>query len=354
MVADLVRRTDRTRFELHVIAVNFLGRYAEGLEEFAGLHVAGPLPRWSLLWPGPLIATLRRLAPDVVHIHSGAWYKGAFAARRAGVPLVVYTDHGRKHPDPLSDRVQDGLAARWTDVIVAVSDELARQLTAIAGSSVAEIVTIRNGIDTEAFTPREDDGAIRRELGIPASTPIIGSLGRLDHIKGYDVMIEAFAQLAGDGSAGERPMLLMAGDGPDREELERLIDARGIRERTRILGWRRDVHDLHAAFTVFTLSSRSEGTSISLLEAMSAGLCPVVTDVGGNAAVLGDALRHRLVESERPDLLARAWREALIDADARARDARAARQRVCERFSLSTMVRQYERIYSAVRRRRCS
>jgi glycosyltransferase involved in cell wall biosynthesis len=94
------------------------------------------------------------------------------------------------------------------------------------------------------------------------------------------------------------------------------------------------------------MSSRSEGTSISLLEAMSAGLCPVVTDVGGNAHVLGPALRHRLVPSESPAALAGGWRSALLDPARRVEDAATARRRVEREFGLRAMVRAYENLYA--------
>jgi glycosyltransferase involved in cell wall biosynthesis len=97
------------------------------------------------------------------------------------------------------------------------------------------------------------------------------------------------------------------------------------------------------------MSSRSEGTSVSLLEAMSAGLCPVVTDVGGNAAVLGPALRHRLVPPADPEALAMAWRDALVDSDRRTADGAAARQRVKAVYSLEEMVRRYESLYEGRR-----
>jgi glycosyltransferase involved in cell wall biosynthesis len=98
------------------------------------------------------------------------------------------------------------------------------------------------------------------------------------------------------------------------------------------------------------MSSRSEGTSVSLLEAMSAGLCPVVTDVGGNAAVLGDGLRHRLVPTERPDALATAWLDALTDCERRQADGAAGRVRVTQKFPLDTMVQEYERLYERASR----
>ena len=97
--------------------------------------------------------------------------------------------------------------------------------------------------------------------------------------------------------------------------------------------------------TSFTMSSRSEGTSISLLEAMSAGLAPVVTDVGGNAAVLGDTLRHCLVPSEDAEALSLAWEEMLQDPELRERGGVTARGRVSEAFGLDAMVHAYERLY---------
>jgi glycosyltransferase involved in cell wall biosynthesis len=78
---------------------------------------------------------------------------------------------------------------------------------------------------------------------------------------------------------------------------------------------------------------------------MSAQLCPVVTDVGGNATVLGARLRHRLVPPRDPAALAAAWRDALAQPDRRSADAVSARARVLEAFTLDAMVRAYERLY---------
>ena len=124
------------------------------------------------------------------------------------------------------------------------------------------------------------------------------------------------------------------------------MTAYGLRDEIRFLGWRDDVHDLYATLVLFTLASRSEGTSVSLLEAMSAGLCPVVTDVGGNADILGEELKHRLVPPEDPVALTNAWENALKDLARRERDARVARSRVTARFGLDSMVKSYEQLYA--------
>jgi glycosyltransferase involved in cell wall biosynthesis len=346
LIADLARHVDSARFESHILGLRYLGRFSEGLEEFAKLHTAGPLPRYSMLWPRSLIRQIRGIAPDVVHTHSGVWYKGALAARRAGVGLLVHTDHGRRKPDPWQARFLDGLAARRTDLIVAVSDVLGGQLAATVVRQAERIRVVPNGVDTAVYHPAPDTGVIRREFGLLPAVPILGSIGRLERIKGYDVMLAAFTELLAGWSGGPAPVLLVAGDGSERQDLEAFIRSHSLEGAVHILGWRDDVHDLHQAFTIFTMSSRSEGTSLSLLEAMSAGLCPVVTDVGGNAAVLGAELRHRLVPSGDPGALAAAWRAALVDSARRSADSLAARRRVECSFGIGAMVRAYEELYA--------
>ena len=301
-----------------------------------------------MIWPRGLTRTIRTLAPDVVHTHSGVWYKTSLAARRAGVPRLVHTDHGRHYPDSLAGRLLDGLAARRTDVVVAVSEALRRQMAATLVPRPAEIRVVINGIDTRRFQPRSVNGSVRGELGLPAGAPVIGSIGRLDAIKAYDVMLEAFARLrAGWSDAhGAPPSLVLVGDGPERARLAALIDQLELRDAARLAGWRKDVENVYPAFDIFTLSSWSEGTSLGLLEAMSSGVCPVVTDVGGSGAALGEALRHRLVPPGNPTALAAAWRDALADSARRARDATAGRRRVEQAFGVDAMVREYERIYS--------
>jgi len=140
-------------------------------------------------------------------------------------------------------------------------------------------------------------------------------------------------------------VLVVGGDGTERQELQRRVDELGLDHSIKLLGWRDDIPDLRSAFTLFTMSSRSEGTSVSLLEAMSSGLCPVVTDVGGNADVLGNSLRHRLVIPESPSALAEAWIAALADRGGLARDGVLSRARIQEKFSLDQMVRAYGELY---------
>ncbi|MGI9078333.1 MAG: glycosyltransferase [Gemmatimonadaceae bacterium] len=351
LLADIVTRADRQRFEMHVMALQYLGRYAEGLHDVATVHLADHMGRGSLIWPRALIRNIRQIAPDVTHSHTGVWYKAAFAARRAGVPLIIHTEHGRQRPDPWRARLQDGLAARQTDIVVAVSEVLAEQLSTTVVRDSANVRVVINGVDTELHRPRPDRGGVRAQLGVPTTAPVLGSIGRLEYIKGYDVMVDAFARLLTIWPDNQpAPVMVLCGEGSEREVLEKRAGALGLAGRIYFLGWRDDVQDMHATFGLFTMSSRSEGTSVSLLEAMSAGLCPVVTDVGGNAAVLGPDLRHRLVPPENPDALARAWHDALTDPARCHSEGQRARARVHQAFNLDAMVNAYEDLYDGAGR----
>jgi glycosyltransferase involved in cell wall biosynthesis len=347
LLADVVRGLDPTRFECHVLALQYLGRFAEGLRDVAELHLAPPMSRWSMLRPRALARQIASIAPDVVHTHSGVWYKAGLAARMAGVGKVIHTEHGRAKPDPVRDRAIDAVAALRSDVVVAVSENLRDQLVVTHIAAASRVVVIPNGVETSALRPRSDDGALRRELGISPDIDVIGSIGRLEPIKGYDVMVAAFAHLLADWDAEKPPVLVVAGDGSERQGLERAIVDRGLRGHVHFLGWRNDIQSLLSTFALFTMSSRSEGTSISLLEAMSSGLCPVVTDVGGNSAVLGAQLAHRLVPADDPHALKAAWDDALRDPARRRHDALLARERIESAFGLRATVAKYEALYEA-------
>lgn len=345
IVAEIARRTDPSRFEMHVLAIRYMGHFGEGLNAAATLHVAGPMPKWSMIYPRALARQIAAIAPDTVHLHSGVLYKASLAASIAGVPYQIYTDHGRQHPDPWLNRRIDAHASRRIDAVVAVSDALGQHLAGFIPDP-ARICVVHNGVDTERYSPGYDDGSIRRELGIDPDVPMIGSIGRLESVKAYGVMVRAFARLRKQWPTSPAPVLILVGEGSERHALERSASELGVSDSIYFLGWRSDIEDILRSLTVFSMSSNSEGTSVSLLEAMSTMLCPVVTDVGGNAAVLGPELAHRLVPASDPEALALALQRALSDDAARTRDAATARARVVTHFGLDSMVRRYESLYA--------
>jgi glycosyltransferase involved in cell wall biosynthesis len=348
---SLARELPSRGFEVHIVVLQYLGRFAEGLEGAVTLHQVPPMSRLSLFHPGKLIALLRRIAPDVVHSHTGVWLKASRAARVAGVQVMIHTEHGRPDPVPLTDRLIDNRASRWTDSIIAVSEALAEVLRRQVAHDPARVRVITNGVDVDHLRPPADRASLRHELGLPPGAQVIGSIGRLEPVKNYRLALRAFARLGDGGTEEVSPLLVIAGDGSERAELEALAAELGIAPRVRFLGWRNDADRLYGAFDLFTLTSRSEGTSVSLLEAMSTGVCPVATDVGGNRAVLGPELESLVVPSDDEAALAAAWRRHLADPALRAALGARARVRVQTEFSLARMVEQHVTLYHELLRR---
>jgi glycosyltransferase involved in cell wall biosynthesis len=342
LLADVVRRIDRDRFESHVVNLEYAGRYSREMEGNAQVHVCPPMSRLSLLRPAVLARQLAGIAPDIVHTHSGVWYKASRAARMARVPGVVHTEHGKQAEDWRS-RFLDRRAARRTDAVIAVSQALGEYLSPRLAIPREAIHVVPNGVDVTRFAPRQPSGALRKELGLTPEQPIIGSIGRLEPVKGYEVVIQAFAALRSD-RGHPLPVLVVAGEGSARGELERLASDLHVADRVFLLGWRDDPEDLLAHFQCFVMGSWSEGTSVSLLEAMASGLAPVVTAVGGNPAVLGPELAGQAVSSGDVAGLAAAIERTLDPAHSRNLGARA-RARVASAFNLDTMVRAYEAVY---------
>lgn len=345
VLADLVVHLDPGEFDLHVLGLAPLGRFVEILEGCGTVHEPPAMSRWSMLRPAALRARIASVAPHVVHSHGGVWYKTARAARMAGVPAVVHTEHGIQDPRRRVARWLHRAAARRSDVVVAVSEDLRRNLERRLDGAFRELILIRNGIDLAKFRREIDRTEARRRFGIPAGARVVGSVGRLEPVKAYDRLLRALASLPG-------VHLALAGDGSDRPALEGLARELGIDGRTTFVGWTDEVVPFHRAIDVFAMTSTTEGTSISLLEAMASGLPPVVTDVGGNAEVLGPRLGDGLVPEANPDALLEALR-ALLDDDARrARASAAARARIEEQFDLARAVDAHARLYRRVAGRR--
>ncbi len=194
---------------------------------------------------------------------------------------------------------------RWCGAILGNSPSVIEHLATAAGIPRDRLYLVRGGIDPEPI--RTAPPADRAALGVPAAAKIVFWAGRLDPIKGLDVLIRAFAML----DRGLNAHLLLAGEGPRRARLLEQARQAGLSDRVHLLGARRDVPSLLRLADVFAFPSRTEGLPNALLEAMAAGCAIVTTDVPGcrdlitherdgllvpwgDAAALADGLRRLL------------------------------------------------------------
>jgi glycosyltransferase involved in cell wall biosynthesis len=163
-------------------------------------------------------------------------------------------------------------------------------------------------------------------------------------------LVRAVAIARKQGVDGPALRLLIAGDGPQRAEVESEIRATGIADITWLAGERSDVPEVMRAIDVFALPSRAEGISNTILEAMASGLPVVATDVGGNAELVVAGQTGALVPAENPDAMAQALLRYTSDAALRQKHGASGRQRVEQNFSIDNMVTRYTQLYESLLR----
>lgn len=277
---------------------------------------------------------------------------GGLAAWGLGVPVLWNLRHtdltpGRNKRTTLwAMRACSWLSSRLPRRIISCSRTAAR-VHAATGYDSARMTVIPNGLDTQHFRPApESAGAVRRELGLGDGAVLVGSVGRFHPQKDPHTLLEAAALVLSD-----RPdtHLVLVGQGFTAEnvELATLIERLGIRRQVHLMGERRDIARLDAAFELFVSSSAGEGFSNAILEAMACGVPCVATDVGDSADIVGDT--GRIVSPGDVTALAGAWAE-ILDRDRADRKliGERARERIVKFFSIQRIRDRYEEVWGEV------
>lgn len=275
---QLALLTARSRYTSSVVALYDVGLVADSIRasghRVEELHATG----WRKpLAPFILARRLRRMSPDVVHVHLlSAQLLGIPAARLARVPLVVSTEHslmadtieGRPHTWwlRLLYRALERMASHTIAVSETTAERLQRWGVRRDRISVADLGIDLDAVAYEASARR----AVRTELGIGPGTYVIGAVGRLAPVKRMHVVLRACAPLLREGS-----VLVVAGDGALLDELRTLADDLGVGAAVRWLGSREDVAAVLSALDVLVSASADETFGMAVVEGLGNGL-PVV------------------------------------------------------------------------------
>jgi glycosyltransferase involved in cell wall biosynthesis len=282
---------------------------------------------------------------DILHCHQYTpWIYGTIAAAFTGIK-VVFTEHGRFYPDRSSwkRKLVNPVLNLFTDKVVAISKATKQALVEYENIPESSIDVIYNGID-ELDVDDKISAQLRLRLGITPEKIVLGTIARFDPIKNHKLMIKAFAKLLEENT---NIVLLIVGDGDERDNIEKLIVDLGIAKNVILTGYDPNPQHYLALMDIYLLSSFSEGTSMTLLEAMSMGKPCVVTDAGGNAEIIAHNINGLVTDNDHLEQFAKACNDLIINEELLNEFGRAGRGVFVEKFSVDSMLSQYRLIYKA-------
>jgi glycosyltransferase involved in cell wall biosynthesis len=352
----LLSRTDRSKFNPTVISLNGVGKVGDRVKQL-GIEVDAVGMKPSGLRARSLVRLVRILRRVKPHLIQGWMYHGNLAAQFAGlfVPRPVsiiwnirqslYSLDDEKPATARAIRLGARLSG-LPSMILNNSQKSVSQHAAI-GYETTRTVVIPNGFDTETFIPAaEARVSVRAELGMPGDAILVGRIGRYHHTKDHPTFLRAAALLLRDYPDTQ---FLLAGNDVDwnNREVRTLVHDLGLVERVHLLGERLDMPRLTAALDIATSTSHAEGFPNVIGEAMSCAVPCVVTDVGDSGGLVGDT--GRTVTPQDPEALAAAWKAVIeLGQEGRTDLGARARLRVMRKYSLASVVEQYESLYQTV------
>jgi len=356
-IHTLISRMNPDRFGFQICCLMERGSEAEAFEnEGIPVYYLDFKPGLSpAVLPGNLIQLirlvllLRRLRVDVIHTHDNqpAAY-ARIAAWLCGVPIVYVTLHcDYTWLSPAHHRINHYLASlttRFFAVSAWVRDVSSRR----DRIPCEKYNVIHNGVNFPSPASRELIAHYREHWQLGSATRVIGNVGSLLHIKGQDLLIEAFASIAADYPD---TCLFIIGSERDhqpgiKQSLIELTRRYGIEDRVVFTGSRTDVLDILNIFEVYAMPSRFEGFGLSLIEAICAGLPAIISDIPALTEVCDNGKYALTFRSDDAQDLADKLRYALDNRDEMQQLGKVAQRYARQAFSIEKMVAEYERFYA--------
>jgi glycosyltransferase involved in cell wall biosynthesis len=335
----LLRALDRTRFRPYLVLLRGEGPASRALEPddcpVMRLGVGSLRSPATVVRAVRFIRFLRRERIDVVQTYfPDSSYFGVSCAFLAGVRHRVRTRNNLGHWVTPAHRWLGWALNPLTTATIANCNAARAALLADERPAAGRVHVLENGVDLDRFLA----------LAPPAGTPRrVGAVANLRAVKGLDVLVAAAAVLK-DRFPGVS--FHVAGEGEQRPDLARQVDAAGLGGRFHLGGATADVPGFLGGLDVAVLASRAEGMSNAVLEYMAAARPVVATAVGATPELIEDGVHGLLVPPGDPAALAEAVGRLLADRELAGRLAGAARRRAEERYARAAMVRRFEAFYT--------
>ena len=308
---------------------------------------------------------MKKNKPDILHLNSSKiGGLGAVAGRIAKVPRIVFTSHGwafnenRSFVSKLIIKFLHWITVYMAHETIAVSNNLKEQMASWPKIS-NKISVIHNAIKVEPiFSKVNAENELKKASPIlnerlntldPKKTIVVGTVGELHHIKGYEYAIKAIAELINTDKvkqAGINLLYVIIGTGDEKEKLEKLIADLNVKDHVILLGYVKDAFQYFKSFDIFLLSSLSESFGYVLLEAGVASLPVVATAVGGIPEIIDDMQSGVLIQAKKSSEIKHALDFYLSHKTVRKEHGLALHQKVLTDFSIEKMVSKTIEVYT--------
>jgi glycosyltransferase involved in cell wall biosynthesis len=346
VIKNIIQGADADQFDMSIFCIEQpIGPWGIDLQN-AGLKVTAverkPGFDTSLIFA--IRTHLKHNKIDVIHCHQySPWVYGVLAALGTKTK-VIFTEHGRFYPDSSSwkRKLINPWLCRVTDHITAISKATKQALVEFENIPENRINIVYNGILPPEVDPLKTS-ELRKELKIPQDTIVLGTIARFDPIKNHRMMLEAFALVLKDYP---NTVLIIVGDGEEHDNILKLIKLLDIKGKVILPGYDPQPQHYLALMDVFLLSSLSEGTSMTLLEAMALGKPCVVTDAGGNKEIICHHHNGLVTPNDDADMFCNGIKWLLADRNTMALYAKNANSRFIEFFTVDSMTRHFQTLFS--------
>lgn len=304
---------------------------------------------------------IKEFKPDIVHTHAAkAGALGRRAASAENVPVIIHTFHGHvfhsyfgKFKTRIFKEIEKRLAKRSTGII-AISPQQKKELSEIHRIVEAEKVeVIPLGFDLKPFNAgrlkyRDE---VREELGLEPNDVAVAIVGRLAPIKDHDFFLDVVEMIK--DKAEQKVIFFVVGDGSEKEHIEdRLKLINSSVKTVRLMSWVKDIARFNAGMDIVCLTSKNEGTPVSLIEAQAANIPVVSTDVGGVKDIIRNLETGIIVKDRRPELYADQLLDLINDEKKRTKLSQNGWNHVEEKFHYTTLVHNMDTYYKQLLRKK--
>ena len=298
---------------------------------------------------------IKEYKPDIVHTHaSKAGALGRKAAKSCGVPIIIHTFHGHvfhsyfgKLKTLLFENIERSLAKK-SDAIVAISEIQKRELTEVHNICLKDKVTVVPlGFDLQQFRDKSisERIRIRQEHKIEHDEIAIAIVGRLAPVKNHTFFLNVMEDVL--SKTTRKIKCFIVGDGPEREFIEKRVKLINDKHnnRLKLTSWISDVASFNAGMDIICLTSKNEGTPVSLIEAQASGVPVVTTDVGGVKDILIDGDTGFVIPPNNEEMFSKKLLGLIEDEKKRLKMSQNGWSFVEEKFHYRTLVKNMTNLY---------